>query len=281
VSTDIREDDVIFGGEGALEDAIHTAQGEDIGGIFILNTCIVDTIGDDTAALCKKKWKVPVIFIPSSGFLGGGFNQGMMNALQTLAGEGKIQSQIPNAVNLIGEKNLEYEVDENFSEVSRLIGSLGGRVHIRFVHDIDIADLGEISRSALNILREPDIGPVGQLLSERFGTPFLDHFPVGFRGSLSFLKETALLLGLEYREALDREIAYQERVRDKFRDLNDIGITFGKGPLTPFLHEMMEILGLQHQKDGVLLSVPIPEPIGTKGVERLFHRWRRSIRASV
>jgi nitrogenase molybdenum-iron protein alpha/beta subunit len=279
LSTDLREDDIIFGGEERLEAVIRSTQSEDVGGIFVLNTCVVDTIGDDTAAVCRKPWKVPVIYLPSAGFLGGGFSKGMLYALQTIARYSSLDDEIPLSVTLIGEKNLEYEVEENFHEVDRLLKLLGIQVRLRFIRNILTADAAEISRSALNILREPELVPVGHLLSLRFGTPYLDSFPTGFEGTLSFLRKVGLSLHVDFAEALQKEREYQEAIRMKFEDLRGVGITFGKQPITPCCGALVDLAGLALREDGILLPVPIPDPVGTRGAERLLHRWRKTIHA--
>ncbi|MDD1673338.1 MAG: oxidoreductase [Methanomicrobiales archaeon] len=281
VSTHLSEDDIIFGGEEALERAIREGLERDVGGIFILNTCIVDTIGDDTAAVCRKSWRVPVIYLPTAGFLGGGFSRGMLNALQTLAIHAKPREKVPRAVSLIGEKNLEYEVEENYTEISRLLESLGLHVYLRFVRDITIADLTEISRSGLNILREPELMPLGDLLRQRYGTPFVDRFPRGFIGTLTFLQDVARTLGIPCEDAVAYEMEHQTRVLAKFQDLEGIAVHLGRDTSNSFLREMVDLLGMFERNDGIHLPIPIPEPVGTGGVERLFHHWRRTICASL
>jgi Nitrogenase molybdenum-iron protein, alpha and beta chains len=277
LSTNLLEDDLIFGGEETLEKAIQSAQSEDVRGIFVLNTCVVDTIGDDTAAVCRKPWEMPVIYLPSAGFLGGGFNKGMLYALQTISRYGSPGEAIPLTATLIGEKNLEYEVEENSSEVARLLDLLGVRVRFRFIRNIRTEDIAEVSRSALNILREPELSPVGRLLSLRYGTPYLDSFPVGFEGTLRFLEDVARILHRDPLEALEREREHQREVRSRFSDLAGDRVTFGGHSISPFCAGLAREVGLILDGAGVLLPVPVPDPVGTRGAERLLHRWRRII----
>jgi nitrogenase molybdenum-iron protein alpha/beta subunit len=279
LSTDLSEDDIIFGGEETLEQAIQRAQGEDIGGIFVLNTCVVDTIGDDTAAICRRPWKVPVMYLPSAGFLGGGFSKGMLYALQTIAARHLPGDNIPFTVTLVGEKNLEYEVEENYLEIARLLALLDVEVRFRFIRNVLIADLGEISRSSLNILREPELTPVGQMLSRQFCIPYVDRFPTGFGGTLSFLEKVACSLGIDPTEAVEQEKENQERVRTEFDDMQGVGVAFGECSLPPCLTELVFLTGLELSEDGIRLPVPVPDPVGTWGMERLLHRWRRTVHA--
>ncbi|HOW14635.1 nitrogenase component 1, partial [Methanosarcina sp.] len=73
-STDMKEIDVVFGGEKKLSNAI-----EELVGlyrppvIFVYSTCIVGIIGDDLESVCKtasKKHNIPVIPVKSEGFKG-------------------------------------------------------------------------------------------------------------------------------------------------------------------------------------------------------------------
>jgi nitrogenase molybdenum-iron protein alpha/beta subunit len=281
LSTNLSEDDIIFGGEESLEETIRIAQSADVQGIFVLNTCVVDTIGDDSAAICRRSWPVPVIYLPAAGFLGGGFNKGMLYALQTISRQGVLKDTLPLSVTLIGEKNLEFEVEENYQEVTRLLAALGLSVQLRFIRNIHMADIPEIARAALNILREPELTPVGRLLSLRYNTPFCNSFPLGFSGTLRFLDDVARFLHIESKEAKEKEQKHQEEICTHFSDLQGIGITFGQQPVSPCCADLVRQTGLVLQKDGILLPVPVPDPVGTRGAERLLHRWRRSIHAAV
>ncbi|MDD1671031.1 MAG: nitrogenase component 1, partial [Methanomicrobiales archaeon] len=81
LSSDLDEAGVIFGGEGALAATLGEAISRGPAVIFVLSTCVVQTIGDDVGGVCDRGWGVPVIPVPGSGFLGGGFADGMRNAL--------------------------------------------------------------------------------------------------------------------------------------------------------------------------------------------------------
>lgn len=285
LSTHLREDEIIFGGEEALEAILREIDGTEPSCIFVLSTCIVDTIGDDTPAICRKSWGSPVVYIPTAGFLGGGFNRGLLNSLLTLA-QGINCGEIKRCTAaLIGEKNLEYEVEENHKEVTRLLNLLGIRVELRFVRNLYFTDIHRMGEVALNILRDPLLIPVGQHLERRLGIPFVDCMPEGFSGTLRFLSEVARHLKLDPSRALHAEKAYQDAVCAKFADLSGTRVNFGPDyPLfsgISSIDETIPLLGLVPSPQGVILPLPIPAPIGTAGMERLLHRWRRVIHASL
>jgi len=110
--------------------------------VLVLGTCVTAAIGDDIESVCGEDWPVPVIPVRTQGFLGGVFSTGFHNALSALAGlapPARKGQRAPGAVprvNLIGEKNLEYEVDGNAAEVTRLLRRVGIEVNLRFVRGI-------------------------------------------------------------------------------------------------------------------------------------------------
>ncbi len=67
-------------------------------------------------------------------------------------------------MNIIGEKNLEYEVDENFAEVLRLLTLLKIPVNLRFLHNSTMSDISRLGAARLNILRDEDLRSVGEQL---------------------------------------------------------------------------------------------------------------------
>jgi nitrogenase molybdenum-iron protein alpha/beta subunit len=285
LSSDLDEAGVIFGGEGALSAAIREAAREDPAVIFVLSTCVVQTIGDDVNGVCGRGWGVPVIPVPGSGFLGGGFSDGMRNALVSLGEQAGNRGEVEDrdgGITLVGEKNLEHDVEENFAEVSRLLALLGEEPGLRFVRGMEWAALGDLPRGRLNILREPDLRPVGERLAAGFGTPYLESFPVGFSGSLGFLREAAEILGIDPAAALGEERDRQEDALTRFEDLRGERVRISPplgGASGPLARELAASLGLVIGEEGVSLPLPSPLPVGTTGLVRLLHRWRRALHA--
>jgi len=189
MSSGMTEREVIFGGEDVLMSAIRQAASGDPGIIFILSTCIAETIGDDVSAVARNTGDM-VCVVPTGGFLGGDFETGFSQALIALSNLARpvinVNEHIKEhsgSVNLIGEKNLEYEVMENFLEVRRLVSLLNLTINLRFAHDITCADIALLPLASVNILREPALSPVGDHLRSEFGTPFIDSFPMGISGT--------------------------------------------------------------------------------------------------
>ncbi len=283
VSTALCESDIVFGGEGALLRTLETVAGSDVDAIFVLSTCIVDTIGDDIAAVCSRDFEVPVIVVPTAGFLGGTFQNGVVNALSAIAGSAGAVP-VHDCVNIIGEKNLEYEVEENYAEVVRLLESLGIPVNLRFVHEIAFDEIGTLGAARLNILREPALTPVGDFLKLRFGTPYIPVFPLGLSGTLLFLESVAKLFDRDCGRVLEKERQLQDDTLARFSDLHGMAASFDPAMNDPdsvnSSAEVAKVLRIRMgQPNPGCVCLGPGSPVGTSGVRRMLHRWRRQIHA--
>jgi nitrogenase molybdenum-iron protein alpha/beta subunit len=283
VSTALCESDIVFGGEGALLRTLDAVAENDVEAIFVLSSCIVDTIGDDVAAICNREYGVPVVIVPTAGFLGGTFQNGVANALCAIAGTAE-PCPVNDCVNIIGEKNLEYEVEENYAEVIRLLDMLGVPVNIRYVHDIGFNEIGTLGAARLNILREPALIPVGNYLNERFGTPFIPSFPLGLSGTISFVGAVAGTFGIDSSRVVEKERLFQRDTLDGFSDLNGMSASFDPAMSDPegvnSSSEVAEAVRMHMKKPGTSgVSLGPGTPVGTTGVRRMLHRWRRQLHA--
>jgi nitrogenase molybdenum-iron protein alpha/beta subunit len=286
LSTRLTENGIIFGGEEALETTLARALSLSPASVFVLSTCIVETIGDDVAAVCAKDRGIPVIAVPTAGFLGGVFETGIRNALSAVASLARPVAETTLSANLVGEKNLEYGVDENAAEIARLLGRLGIAINLRFVRGIESRDVERLGFAAVNILREPALRPVGEDLERRLGTPCVDSFPVGLAGTCRFLEEVGRICGIDASAAVEEEQAHQAEMLSRFDGIAGSRVDFQ--PPHPMLRgdpgaeaicaECAEALDLTVDPDGAAIPLPYPAPVGTAGLRRMLHRWRVLIR---
>jgi nitrogenase molybdenum-iron protein alpha/beta subunit len=282
VSSALDESDIVFGGEDALDRSIRSVCGRDVPAVFVLSTCIAATIGDDVEAVCGRDWPVPVIPIPTAGFLGGTFQDGVNNALIALANLTERPDTSP-CVNIIGEKNLEYEVEENYAEIVRLLTLLGIPVGIRFVRGLSLDDLPALGAAQLNILRDPSLEPVGEHLRKRFGTPYVPSFPTGLSDTLAFMNSVADACRVDAKRALGIEQALQAEILADFADIGDAQGVFCGLVLDPessrAAREAADALRIGVGGDPEAHPLPVHPVVGTSGVRRMLHRWRRAIHA--
>jgi nitrogenase molybdenum-cofactor synthesis protein NifE len=114
-STDLREMDVIYGGEKKLGHALreliarHSPKAA-----FVYSTCIVGVIGDDVGAICKdvaRDTDIPVIPVASEGFKGtkkDGY-RAACDAVYNLVGTGDTTGIPAISLNLLGDFNIAGE----------------------------------------------------------------------------------------------------------------------------------------------------------------------------
>lgn len=282
LSSNIVEDEVIFGGEQALLKALDAAEARDPSLICVVSTCIADTIGDDTAALCRQKRGMPVIHIPGAGFLGGGFSEGIRNALVALlnladeTGEGA-----HDEVLIVGEKNLEYEAEENFNEITRLLSLLDLSPGIRFVRHSSVSDCQKIGSAPMAILRESSLQPVGSILGSRFHIPIIPGFPVGTDGTSGFLQQLGKCTGIDPGSALRDEEGLINDLYSSFDDLRCESVRLNRAGADPQTVSAAEsafgALQMKEMSGGHLLSLPYDPPVGIAGTRRMLNSWRRSL----
>lgn len=117
-STDLREKDIIFGGEKKLTHAIdEIMQMHHPRVIFVYATCVVGVIGDDLEAVCRSaeaKYNIDVIPVQSSGFAGNKASgyRAAGDAILRLMSKGDDERAIkkePHTFNYLGDFNLAGE----------------------------------------------------------------------------------------------------------------------------------------------------------------------------
>jgi hypothetical protein len=151
------------------------------------------------------------------------------------------------------------------------------------VHNISHKDISHLGRASLNVLRDPGAAPVGDHLKARFGAACIPSFPCGIAGTLRFLEMTATACGVPVHSALLEEISVQEEVLAKFSDLAGTRIAFNEpglaSPVSAVIHEVATSLKMKVSDGGFHVPVPLDLPVGTAGIHRMLHRWRRAIHA--
>ncbi|MEJ2471149.1 MAG: nitrogenase component 1 [Desulfuromonadales bacterium] len=130
-TTDVRLNDIIFGGEEKLTKAVtYILDHYRPEGIFVYATCVTAMIGDDLDLVCRKvaeKTNIPIIPVHSPGFLGGknlGSRLGADAVFKHLIGTKEPAFLTPYDINLIGE----YNVTGDMWQYLPLLEELGIRV---------------------------------------------------------------------------------------------------------------------------------------------------------
>lgn len=175
-STDLREKDVVFGGEkklaAALEELIPRHRPK---AVFVYSTCIVGLIGDDVDAVCRAaeaRFGIPVIPVHSEGFKGNkraGYSAACQ-ALMRLAGTGSTEGIGPMSVNILGDFNLAGEI----WIVRGYLEKMGIQVVANVTGDGRVDDIRRCHGARLNLVQcSGATMEFAQMLQERYGIPFV------------------------------------------------------------------------------------------------------------
>jgi len=202
--SDMDERMVIFGGNASLEAVLRCATQDHPAALVVVTTCAAGIIGDDPrlplAAVKGDLGPTPILLVPADGDITGDYSQGILDAMITVAREliDPHAPPDPEAVNIVAEKNLANNTEDNYRIIHHLLGALGLRVNCRFIRNCSTAQVSGFLRGRLNLLAYDDCcgRSVREYLSHHYRAPFLDlPFPNGFEATASWLREVAARFG--------------------------------------------------------------------------------------
>ncbi|WP_461631248.1 nitrogenase iron-molybdenum cofactor biosynthesis protein NifE [Labilibaculum euxinus] len=193
-STDLRERDVVFGGEPKLYTALtELIEAYKPKAAFVYSTCIVGVIGDDVEAVCRKvsaEQKIDVLPVMAEGFKGtkkDGY-KAACDALAKLVGTDNEFQAPPFSINILGDFNLagelwmlkEYYEKIGVNIITCLTGD--GRINeIRQAHKASI-NVVQCSGSMMHLAKE---------MEEKYGIPFIKVSYFGIEDMADALYEVA------------------------------------------------------------------------------------------
>jgi nitrogenase molybdenum-cofactor synthesis protein NifE len=232
LTTDLTENDIIFGGEKRLYQSILEVEERfQPAAIFVYATCVTALIGDDFDAVCKKaseKLKTPVIPINAPGFTG------TKNLGNRIAGEFLLEYVVGTAeppfttaydINLIGEYNIAGEL----WNVLPLFEKVGIRVLSKMTGDARYEEICYAHRAKLNVMIcSKALLNVARKMEERYGIPYIEESFYGIEDVNHCLRHIAEKIGdddlkqrvenliAEETAKLDQQLApYRAKLKDK------------------------------------------------------------------
>lgn len=205
-TTEMLENDVVYGGEKKLYNAILDLAGryrEQAKAIFVYATCVTAMTGDDVEAVCKaasEKIPMPVIPVNTPGFIGD------KNIGNRLAGEILLKHVIGTAeppsstdydINLIGE----YNIAGDLWGIQPLFEKLGVRILSCVSGDATFGELRYAHRAKLNvIICSKSLTNLARKMKMRFGMPYLEESFYGMTDTAKALRDIARELDLAVNE---------------------------------------------------------------------------------
>jgi nitrogenase molybdenum-cofactor synthesis protein NifE len=218
-TTDVGENDVIFGGEKKLYKAIlEVNENYKPAAVFVYATCVTALIGDDVDAVCKvaaEKIGTPVIPVIAPGFIGSknlGNRFGGEALLEYVVGTAEPEYTTPYDINLIGEYNIAGEmwgVLPLFEKLGiRVLSKITGDARYEEVRYAHWAKLNVMicSRALLNMARK---------MQERYGIPYIEESFYGIKDINRCLRTVAAKLGdADLQERTEKLIAEETAALD-------------------------------------------------------------------
>jgi len=174
-STDLQEQDVIFGAEKKLRSALtELIDRHRPSAAFVYSTCIVGIIGDDLEGVCRsveQEKGIPVIPVQSEGFKGNkreGY-KAACNALFRLVGRGHTADVQPVSINILGDFNLAGEL----WIIKEYYRRMGVQVVACMTGDGRVADVEQAHGAALNVVQcSGSMTDLARMMEDKYGTPF-------------------------------------------------------------------------------------------------------------
>jgi nitrogenase molybdenum-cofactor synthesis protein NifE len=205
-STDLQEQDVIFGGEKRLIAAIEeVVEQHHPKLIFVYATCIVGVIGDDIDAVCKSmssKYGIRVLPVKSPGFSGNksvGYKMAC-NAIMELLKPHQICEK-RYGVNILGDFNLAGEI----WIVKEYLRQIGIPIIATITGDSNYETLLQAPAAQLNIVQCAGSSTyLANRMEEEMGIPFIKISFYGIEDTVNSLIKIA--------EALKDEEAKQKAI---------------------------------------------------------------------
>ena len=254
-STDLRESNIVFGGEKKLFDSIIESSKAfpDAQGVFVYATCVAGLIGDDIEAVAKRASKEigkPVVAFNCPGFRGVsqslGHHIGNEALFNRVVGTEEPTEKTPYDINLVGE----YNIRGDDWLILPLLEAIGLHVICTFTGDCSIHDIAKMHAAKLNVVRcARSAKYIAEMMKEKYGTPFMEADLYGIQQTADDLRVMAKFFGLESKaeEVIAKEMAeIKDEIacyREKFK--GKTAMIYQGGPRSWHWPQFMEELGME------------------------------------
>ena len=214
-STDMKELDVVFGGEKKLAACLNElAEEYHPPAIFVYSTCIVGIIGDDLTSVCRKASRdlgIPVLPVKSEGFRGIK-NEGYKaacNALAALIGSADYVPQGPS-INILGE----YNVADDLSYVKPFFQEMGIEVVATLTGDARVREIQRAHAAHLNLVQcSGSMTYLAKKMEEKYGTPYKRVSFFGVEDMSNALRTAADFFALPQMRERAEQVIHREKSR--------------------------------------------------------------------
>jgi len=216
LTTDVTQQDVVFGGEDRLRRSLLACQeAYDPELIVVLSGCAPSLVGDDIQAVAESvrgQVRAEVVTVDSAGFQGdqaSGFKDVTLRLLERYARNGL--EKCKNVVNLIGLiPGYDYRWRCDVLALKETLAATGVEVNAVLGGFSTLEQLKTVGCSELNVVLSDVRGlDIAKYLQSRFGTPYLrpSYLPIGMKNTQDWLAEVAQGVSAFDREAVEQQMA--------------------------------------------------------------------------
>lgn len=214
-TTDLTNDDIIYGGEEKLKQAIvQIIDNYNPKAVFVYNTCIPAMTGQDIVRVSKEvedEKGIPVIPVNAPGFIGPK-NYGTRIAAKALfdhvIGRMEPEKVTDYDINLIGE----FNVAGDLFKFKNLIEECGVRVLSTISGDGRFNEIATAHRAKLNIVFcSQSMINLAEYMEEKYNIPFMQVSFYGMTNTSNALRKIAKFFGPSIEEKAERIIERETR----------------------------------------------------------------------
>jgi nitrogenase molybdenum-iron protein alpha chain len=201
LSTDLQEDEIIFGGEKklkkAIEEAIALFNPKAIG---IFSTCPVGLIGDDVHAVARemeeKYPEVNIFGFSCEGYKGvsqsAGHHVANNKVFTDVVGQMEMRKEGKYIVNILGE----YNIGGDAFEIERIMDLCGFTLHSTFSGNSVYEEFASAHNADLNVVMcHRSINYMAEMMEKKYGIPWFKVNFVGAEATAKSLRKMAVYFG--------------------------------------------------------------------------------------
>ena len=223
-STDMQDENIVFGGEAKLKDAIREAyemfHPKSIG---IFSTCPVGLIGDDVHSVSrdmKEELGINIFGFSCEGYRGvsqsAGHHIANNQIFKHVIGTDDHERMGKFQINLLGE----YNIGGDAFEIERLFEEAGITLLSTFSGNSTVASMAYAHTADLNLVMcHRSINYIAEMMEEKFGIPWIKVNFIGAESTVKSMKKIAEYFGdaeliAKVDEICEREMAKVNAVKE-------------------------------------------------------------------
>jgi len=210
-STNVGENEIVFGGHKKLDDLIKSSLKIMDGDIYVVLTgCSIELIGDDVGAIVKEYQEkgYPVVHAEAAGFKGNNLT-GHENVVKAIIDQYVGEYKGRKKKGLI---NLWFDVPYYHAnwrgdsiELKRVLEGAGFKVNVLFGSESGgVSEWKEVPKAQFNLVVSPWVGlEIAKHLETKYKQPFLHVpvIPIGEEATTEFIRELVDFAGIDNKKA--------------------------------------------------------------------------------